>query len=492
MTSTRPFRLLRAELVDEDGVSVDVDFAPRAGDGSWMTLVTGRNGSGKSRLLSAIAGAFDALDGRAFRSRQPIAVEYLLGEHECAFRVDGKKVTAFIDGRHVETELLPRPSAVAAATASAFDKFHIPREARFFDPSPTESHYRYLGLKDARGRVSARAGVFRALEQLFDASAEVQRRRQRVTDVFRYLGYSPNVEVAYVWTPRGKELVKSGEVVSSRAIEQYLEHEKKRGARAARLTIPNYFFEDALATQELAASVETLRGFSEGREVRLVADFTQPNPGGEDQLRMARQLTRAGIVQMAEVTLWREFSDRRVEITDASSGELSLVVTLLGIASSIEDGSLILIDEPEISLHPKWQSEYLGRLTEAFAAYRDCHFIIATHSPTLVAGAGPDHTSIVNLEGSVAVASETSSGRSVDEVLLNAFGVVSKNNLHLRDLLVAALRGAEDGELALTKYDEEMASLQAVRHELPSADPAGELIDSLVRIRGRLEDRSQS
>ncbi len=73
MTSTRPFRLLRAELWDQE--DVDVDVAPRAGKGSWTTLVTGRNGSGKSRLLSAIAGAFDALDGRHIRNRQPIAVE---------------------------------------------------------------------------------------------------------------------------------------------------------------------------------------------------------------------------------------------------------------------------------------------------------------------------------------------------------------------------------------------------------------------------------
>jgi len=492
MTSKQPFRLLRAELEDQDGASVDVDFASRNGDGSWTTLVTGRNGSGKSRLLSAVAGAFDALDGRHLRRRDPITVEYLFGEHECSFRVGRGKIAAFIDGRLVETEMLPRPSTVAAATASAFDKFHLPREARMSGQSPTDSRYRYLGLKDARGRISARAGVFRALEQLFDVSAETHSRRQRVADVFRYLGYNPTVEVTYAWTFRGRELVDADETLSTRAVEQYLQKEKTRGISSARSSVPNYFFEEATAAKELATSLEALRKNNGGPELRLVADFRQPNPGGEDQLRMARQLMRAGLVQMAEVALWLEPSNRRVEITDASSGQLSLVVTMLGIASSIENGSLILIDEPEISLHPQWQAEYLGRLEQVFAAYRDCHFIIATHSPTLVAGAGRNRTSIVNLEGLVTAASDTPSGRSIDEVLLNSFGVVSENSLYLRDLLVAALRGAEDGELALPTYDEDMASLEAARGELAPGNPIAELIDRLLRIRAQLANRSQS
>lgn len=488
MTANPPFRLLRAELGDY----VDVDVAPRAGERSWTTLVTGRNGSGKSRLLSAIAGAFDALDGRHLRNRQPIVVEYRVGKLDYAFRVDGKNVTAFIDGEAVKAERLPRPGAVVAATASAFDKFHLPREARSLEPALAESTYRYLGLKDGRGRISARAGIFRALEQLFDASDEDQHRRQRVSDVFLYLGYSPTVEVTYAWTYRGNEIAGEEGTDLTHAVERFLDDAKRRAAGTARAVVPDYFLKDAQAGRNLAASVDSLREFSDGRVVRLTADFTRQNYRGEVHLKMARQLARAGIMQMADVTLWRKSSGDRVEITDASSGELSLVVTLLGIASSIEDGSLILIDEPEISLHPQWQSDYLGRLTEAFSAFQGCHFVLATHSPTLVAGASPELTNIVNLERSVAATGEPSSERSVDEVLFSTFGVVTKNSLHLRNLLIAALRGAEDGELALSKYDQEMAALQAARPELPPDDPTGEIIDSLIRLRPQLAKRRRS
>lgn len=492
MASMQSFRLLRAELWDHDEIDLDVDIAPREGESSYTTLVTGQNGSGKSRLLSAIASGFDALDGRHLRNRQPIVLKYQLGGQVFEFRVNGKSISAYADGRVIEVARLPRPAVVIAATASAFDKFHLPREHRFLGSNLVESHYRYLGLKDGRGRVSARAGVSRALEQLFEAGDEGHNRRERVSNVFRYLGYKPTVEVAYAWTTHGRKIASDAGVDSMHAVQWYLEDAKKRGEGSPRAAVPNYFFEGGPGPRELAASLDSLREFSNSSGVRLVVDYRSGDSGGEERLRMVRQLARAGIVHMAEVFLWRENSGRRVEIAEASSGELSLVVTLLGIASSIKDGSLILIDEPEISLHPQWQSDYLGRLEEAFSSFEACHFVIATHSPTLIAGAGSSLANIVNIERSALSTEKPISGRSVDEVLVSAFGVVTRENLYLRELLVSALRGAEDGELAQAKYNKTMTGLRAVRAELPLGDSTRELIGRLVSIRSELAQRGLS
>lgn len=489
------FRLTRVEVANDDGPGVDVDLATEAGTGSWTTLLTGRNGAGKSRLLSAIAASFETLGGRRLRHMDGVAVSYWLAGRECAFRVDKGKVSAFLDGRPVGHELLPRPGAVVAATASAFDKFNLPREPRVFGDaphSPGGGRYKYLGLRDARGRVSSRAGVVRALEQLFDANSDDRPRRRRVADVFGYLGYAPTVEVVYTWSTRARELAEKDSAVTASDVANFLNEQRPQGNQNARPSIPNYVFEDEQVVDDLTVAIESLRKPGERRELALTADFADPNSGEEDQLRMARQLTRAGLVQMTEVVLRHRRTNRRVEVTEASSGELSLVVTLLGIASSIEDGSLVLIDEPEISLHPQWQAEYLERLGDAFAEYRGCHFVVATHSPTLVSGANLEQTSIVNLEGLGLADRSPAVAGSVDEVLVTTFGVVSKSNLYLRDLLVTALRGAEDGDLAQTTHDHTMAALERARRDLPRADSAGQLIDQLVRIRaGLLEGRVQ-
>ena len=50
---------------------------------------------------------------------------------------------------------------------------------------------------------------------------------------------------------------------------------------------------------------------------------------------------------------------------------------------SIQDDSLILLDEPENSLSAKWQMELVKYVTGAVRAFR-CQFVIATHSPFLL------------------------------------------------------------------------------------------------------------
>lgn len=67
----------------------------------------------------------------------------------------------------------------------------------------------------------------------------------------------------------------------------------------------------------------------------------------------------------------------------ASSGEIQLITTLAFIASHIDKDAAILIDEPENSLHPRWQRDYIKRLFDLFHYHRP-RVVIATHSPVMV------------------------------------------------------------------------------------------------------------
>src|SRR5690606_16931407 len=75
----------------------------------------------------------------------------------------------------------------------------------------------------------------------------------------------------------------------------------------------------------------------------------------------------------------KEFSTGEI-----SSGESSLLLSIVNIFSRIDRNSLILIDEPEISLHPNWQMKYMSFLKRAFSNFANCHFIITTHSHFIV------------------------------------------------------------------------------------------------------------
>lgn len=100
---------------------------------------------------------------------------------------------------------------------------------------------------------------------------------------------------------------------------------------------------------------------------------------GEHILRKMKLLKRIDIH-----VLPRESKDF-VRIEQASSGELTLIASQIFALANIQEGSLILIDEPENSLHPQWQKDYVNSLGDLIARYSPT-VMIATHSPLIVSG----------------------------------------------------------------------------------------------------------
>ncbi len=66
-----------------------------------------------------------------------------------------------------------------------------------------------------------------------------------------------------------------------------------------------------------------------------------------------------------------------------SSGEQHLVVLIFNMIFKIPNNALVLIDEPEISLHTFWQNSFIDDITKIGENKR---FIIATHSESIIFG----------------------------------------------------------------------------------------------------------
>jgi energy-coupling factor transporter ATP-binding protein EcfA2 len=68
-----------------------------------------------------------------------------------------------------------------------------------------------------------------------------------------------------------------------------------------------------------------------------------------------------------------------------SSGEQQMLVLAYEVLFETPPGTLLLIDEPEISLHVLWQSTFVEDIAE-MGRSRDLRFLLASHSPTLIGG----------------------------------------------------------------------------------------------------------
>jgi len=72
-----------------------------------------------------------------------------------------------------------------------------------------------------------------------------------------------------------------------------------------------------------------------------------------------------------------------ISLTDLSSGEQHEVVLLYELLFKVQPNTLVLIDEPEISLHVSWQHAFIDDLIK-IAEMQQIRFIIATHSPMII------------------------------------------------------------------------------------------------------------
>lgn len=98
----------------------------------------------------------------------------------------------------------------------------------------------------------------------------------------------------------------------------------------------------------------------------------------------------------------------RLDVRQLSDGERGLFAIVLDLARRLSQANpkladpvkqgvaIILIDELDLHLHPKWQRTIVEQLTTTF---QNCQFIATTHSPQIVAAVEPEHVLLLSDAG---------------------------------------------------------------------------------------------
>ena len=83
------------------------------------------------------------------------------------------------------------------------------------------------------------------------------------------------------------------------------------------------------------------------------------------------------------ITAYDVASSSPIRLSELSSGEQHEVVLIYELLFVVEEGAIILIDEPELSLHVGWQRRFVADILR-IQELRNLQFIIATHSPQII------------------------------------------------------------------------------------------------------------
>lgn len=176
----------------------------------------------------------------------------------------------------------------------------------------------------------------------------------------------------------------------------------------------------------------------------------------------------------------KEFSPSEgLKFQQMSSGQFHILKSIITLIAEIEDNSLVLIDEPEISLHPSWQVNYMSVLNDMVSGYKGCHVFVATHSHLIVTSLPLKNSDVIvtrkrkfSREILIESLKGSPSGWSSDMILYGVFGVINANNKSFEfdiDHVASLMSNWVYSDANIQSL--EIAISRLTQYKLPDSDP---------------------
>ncbi|MHC1725766.1 MAG: AAA family ATPase [Syntrophobacteraceae bacterium] len=298
-----------------------------------FNLIVGINGVGKTSVLDALGVCLSAVVKRSNKLRSPIEAfdldDIRVGADmltvECGVKIDDREYEYLVHK--------PRETSVSQKSKSG-----MPREQVIDTPTRAE----FIG--DTPKPVSGKEPGGRPMALLFSTRRAVPSERSASTGAA-----AQGILRAFADAFSNREL-RLGEFADWMRVQQELLEERPAAARA-------------------------LAAFEEAT-VRFLPSYSNLRLGGEDRRQLMISRGKSEILVR--------------QLSDGERGMLALVLDLTRRLSqanpNLEDPAaeaeaVVLIDEIDLHLHPKWQRQIVQNLQDTFPR---CQFIATTHSPQVI------------------------------------------------------------------------------------------------------------
>lgn len=442
------------------------------------SVLIGTNGVGKSCLMKEIVDFFIDIHSCKNESNPSLSsankgrlkgIRYHIDGVECEVIRLKKNYLTKANGHYCSLNDLRIPSIVACHFG-AFDKFPTQKvngstQTRYDVPC-----YKYVGAHVNGSMISSSAIAFRLLFTLNEQMNDWQ--RQNICSILDFIGYDHRVSLSYSLVMKSKT---DGTVLD--AIKQRVNKDKEYSKLDKQQ-------KNVKATQLYNFYKKKKSTGNSRHDYDIDFDKDIAKEESHDELQSIYKLKQCELVNSTNVIFHKQGCDITSE--DMSSGEFAMLSTVLSISAAANDPhTLVLLDEPELSLHPNWQMTLIDNLDRALSN-QVCQLLIATHSHMLVSDLPMKRSSVTQVEkderGNLLAnsISECTYGWSAEEVLLKVFKTATDRNRYFGERIGKLLEKMGSNTITPKEVKAELNELQEISMHLSKIDPMKQILNTIV------------
>ena len=450
-------------------------FDPAAMSPLYSVLI-GSNGVGKSTMLRDIVDFFIDLHTYVHGSSPKVLTTNKSRLRGIKYHIDGvsfevirlgKTFLAKIGDKLLLNKDLRLPSIVAC-NFGAFDKFPIQKINSFSQTRYDVPYYKYVGAHVNDNMISSSAIAFRLLFALNENMDD--RQRQNISDVLDFIGYDHKISLAYTIVQKSKKYGEARDYLNSK-VQNDREYIKLPKSQQRSIADKLYvFYKKKDFSQKITYSYEI--------------DIDGKSLDAKDELKDIYKLRQYDLISSTSVLFYKQ--GEQIASEEMSSGEFAVLSMILSISAAVNDShTLILIDEPELSLHPNWQMSFIDYLDKALRN-QVSHLLIATHRHMLVSDLPLNRSSVSqwqkdncgNIKADKII--ENTYGWSSEEVLLKVFRTATDRNRYFGERIAKLLEQMGNNQISPDEVSDELSDLQEISWHLSDVDPMKKVLNTII------------